>query len=217
MEIFARFFDYVTDDTKKIIYKAATVTTFIVVLFLLDNTLGFSYYYNLNNKLALEQKITSLLKDTTFDKTEKSSLLRTRISILNHKSFKDYVWDNITSPNLAYSDSRINLSIFFLSSTYLLLILMAIVLVIGIKSFFKSIRLVNQTVIKNDPFEILIKLIGLEFILYVLVLIEFKLLSYIPIIFNNVLFNYLINLLFNVGVFIAIGLSIPKKVKTKGK
>ena len=210
MDVFSRFFDYLIDSSKKITYKAATTFAFITLLFLIDNTLGFSYYYNISNKVNILEKLNITIKDSSLTMKDKSLLKDVRSNLINHQSLKDCIWNFFTTPNSILSENKSQYLFHYLSSTFFVLAMMIAVFFIGLKAFFNSFSIMSQ-IFKADPFEILIKLIGVEVGLYLIALLESKVLSYLPLIFNNVIYNYIANILINIVLLIFVGVIIPDK------
>jgi len=91
MEIFSKIFDFFANREIKISSKFRMVLFVIIIIYLTDNILGFSFYYNTNQKINEISIINELLKDSTFSSDEKIQLDSLRHLVLLRKSFSDRI------------------------------------------------------------------------------------------------------------------------------
>lgn len=91
-EIFKYFVDLIKDRTTSWGFKTALFISVIGLIFLADYYLGFSYNYHLNNKIEQLDKISNLKK-----KYRKDSLIIAGLSKIEHKVFyKKHYSDELT-------------------------------------------------------------------------------------------------------------------------
>ena len=200
MDIINNFFTFLTDKTRRFSHKATMIMSLLAILILVDNILGISYYYNNQNKIEQIQKISELIKNPSLDEKSKDELKQLRKDILHHKSLKDLTCDLISNisfdedkPKVKHleklpkqSESSIptkqrNYYWHFISSSWFWLILM-----IGLP--IAAIADKKESLGKN-----LLLLFLLEILLWFFAWLHAKLLSLIPIIWNEPLYNYFIN------------------------
>jgi len=92
MDFFAKIFEYFVNREVKISSKFRMVLFVIIIVYLTDNILGFSFYYNVNQKISRISTINELLKDSTISSEEKNQLDSLRHLVLLHKSFSDRIF-----------------------------------------------------------------------------------------------------------------------------
>lgn len=206
MELLNSIFHFFTDKTKKLPHKVILFLLAIVLIAIFDNFLSFTYSYNNGKKIEQIDGINKILNDTSLTKYEKNKLMLLRNNIINHNTWKDKAYDFLTSIEFK-NDERINnkkKSInskpikkqteakpskqkkrdyfrHFISSSWLFIFLMIVFPFIG---FFD----------KKTPF---IQAVGIiiivEPIFYGICWIYAKMFSFIPIIFNEPTYNYILN------------------------
>lgn len=209
MELLNSIFHFFTDKTKKLPHKVILCLLALVFIALLDNFLSFSFSYNNGNKIEQIEGINKILSDTTLTKSEKNKLLILRKNIVNHSTWKDKTYDFLTSiefkndvkantkktvvkPNVIVSEQQIekinktqsktrNYFWHFVSSSWPFLLLMIVFPIVG---FFD----------KKTPFWQAIGIvIIIEPFFYGFSWIYAKVFSFIPIIFNDPFYNYILN------------------------
>lgn len=214
MEFLNSIFHFFTDRTRRLSSKAIISIIVFVLIILIDNTLSFSYYYNTEKKIEQVSNINKILGDTTLSKPAKKELLKLREDIINRKTWKDKTWDLVSNMNFTKDNNSIvnqtseqteekvderSYLWHFISSSWLILILLVAFPFIGI--FDKKTPLGQAIGI----------LLILEPTLYGLAWILAKIFSFIPIIFNNPTFNYILNAILCVGIFALFGIFGKKK------
>ena len=65
MEFFKPLYDTITNKQEKVSYRLIIALIAILALILVDNTLGFTFYYDSKNKVELVQLLNDIIKDTT--------------------------------------------------------------------------------------------------------------------------------------------------------
>lgn len=212
MDILSSLFNFITDGTKKVSVRSATIVATIIILFFSDNIIGFSYYYNISKKLSTINQISSVLKDTSLKKDNRTYLLSLRNEIIHHKSIKDKAWDFLQNSNYQAMYSLRTYGLYsvlnIISATCFPLGVMVAVLIIAVPLLLKREKLLNE-----DNRTIIIKVLGIGALLYVLSLIEIKILFAIPLIFNNIIFNYCLNIIVNCLIFLVFVLYIKRSEK----
>jgi hypothetical protein len=76
-------FEFITDRSKRLSARATIVVLSVVLILLLDNMLGFSYYYRKQKQLDILEKATVLLKDSTITGDVRNRLVQLQIQSLN--------------------------------------------------------------------------------------------------------------------------------------
>jgi hypothetical protein len=75
-DFFEIVFNFLVDTSRKLVHKLVLLATVLVVLFLINNVFGFTYYYNTSRKIEQLKSISELLKDSTLPTAEKEFLLQ---------------------------------------------------------------------------------------------------------------------------------------------
>lgn len=204
MDLLNSIFHFFTDKTKKLPHKVIIFLLALVFISLLDNFLSFTFSYNNGNKIEQVEGINKILNDSTLTMSEKNKLLILRKNIINHKTLKDKTYDFLTSiefnndkninkvnhekqkeiviqePIKKQSETR-NYLWHFVSSSWPFLLLMIAFPIIGFldnkTSFWQAIGII----IIIEPF------------LYGFCWVYAKVFSFIPIIFDNPIYNYVLN------------------------
>jgi hypothetical protein len=96
MIFFDKLTDFVFDERKKISSKAAIIILSILGLVLIDNLIGFSYSYLLNNKIEEVQKLNSIISDKTSDKLTIKHAVRLRNETLLRKNVLEEINDYLS-------------------------------------------------------------------------------------------------------------------------
>lgn len=202
--------NYLTDNTKKVSSKAIFILLGICLIFIIDNSLSFSYYYNISKKTESLKSISETLKDTLLDEKERKLLIDLRGNIISHKTLKDKSFDYLTNFKFDDSqenkieeiktDSRNNVIHFITSSWWLILGGVVFIIVIPFVIFKKGTSILN----------LLLGFIFMEGFFYLLSLILSKLFSFIPLIMNKPIINYVINFILSSSLLWLI-LKINKK------
>jgi len=78
--------EFLFDENRRLSSKAAVVFFVVMAIILIDNVLGFSYYYSTDKKIEQVQKLNSIIKDTTSDSTTKTFALHLRSEILEREN-----------------------------------------------------------------------------------------------------------------------------------
>lgn len=217
-------FNFVTDGSKKVSHRAFIIMMSIVLLLFIDNIFGFSFYYNNSHKVGLTQEISLALKDTSLSFFERKNLYDLRTKIINHRTIKDFLWSNVSIPTwktFSYvidengkQKKYFNPFLQFLSSSFLILGLMIGVTFVGFKEYLKTLK--RKSVFDDSFLVVFIKLVGINFIFYILALSITKLLSFIPIINGNPTYNYILNVFITLIILGVIVYFSRDKKGTKG-
>ena len=81
--------DAVTDKSKRLSYRAALAIVIVTTLFTIDNVVGFSFHYRINNKLEQIEKVNLIIQSNNADSTAKRYAYYLRSQIINRKSNRD--------------------------------------------------------------------------------------------------------------------------------
>ncbi len=197
MEFLSNLFKFVTDSSNKFSHKALTVIVGVVLILLLDNLFGFSFYYNIEKKLNLVTQTNAVLRDKTISHKDSLQLVTLRTGILQVKSIKDRIWDYLTGTDVSVKTKdaqttnatiKRNYLLHYISASCFLILLMIVLPFVTLTS--KEHSLVVNVFI----------LVVSEGILYFCSLGASRLLSFVPILFNQPIFNYFLNILVNIAV-----------------
>ena len=215
MELLNSIFHFFTDKTKGLSYKATLILTTIVLIILIDNTLSFSYYYNTQRKIEQIDGLNKILSDTTLTDLEKDKLQNLRHNLIRRTTWKDRAWkliseikfkseneENLKEP--PKSQKEITRSYFwhYISSGWLFLLLALMMPFIGLKDKNTSLGTTLGILVIVEPI-----FLGIAWIYA-------KVFSFIPIIFGDPIYNYILNALmclFSVVMFALIGKLQNKK------
>ena len=212
---------FLTDKSRNLSSKAAVIILTLLFLLVLDNTFSFSYYYNTSEKVTQLNEISTILKDTSLSRLERDKLIKLRTNILDHKTFKDRSYDYLTNLNfessieiseeepkkelesIAKTEIIRNYKIHLLTSAWWILLPLGILCI------------VIPFVLIIERKDTITTLLGFLFIIgfgYLVSLILSKIFSYIPLIDQNPIWNYLLNFVLSV-LLLSILIIIGKKSK----
>lgn len=219
MELVNSIFNFFTDRTKKFSHKTITIFIVVVLLIVIDNSLSFTYHYNNTRKIEEIEKLNFIVIDSTLLKEEVLQLKELRSNIINHKTWKDRIYDKIITIDFKTKDnndvsivkndaskatSERDYWIHFISSSWILIILMIIMpLTIFFDKSSFSLTSFLSIIFVVEPF-----FYGLSWTFA-------KAFSLIPIINNNPIYNYVLNSIIHLLVFLLIGFMSNKNKKIK--
>lgn len=202
MELINSILHFLTDKTKKLPHKVILCLVALIFIVVIDNFLSFTFSYNNSNKIEQIQGINKILSDTTLTKYEKEKLLTLRQNIVNHNTWKDKAYNflnnfkfnekiegekKITIPEIKTDDKTkaIERDYYwhFVSSSWIFIFLMVILPFI---MFFDK---------QSSFWQVVGIIIIVEPILYCICWLYGKVFSYIPVIDENPLYNYILNAL----------------------
>ncbi len=198
MEIINSILHFLTDKTKKLPHKVILCLVALIFIAVIDNLLSFTFSYNNSNKIEQIEGINKILADTTLSKYEKEKLLVLRSNIVNHSTWKDKTYNflnnfkfkekiegekvvpeikTIDKPKTAERDYYLH----FFSSSWIFIFLM---IVLPFVMFFDK---------QSSFWQVVGITILVEPILYFICWFYGKVFSYIPVIADNPLYNYILN------------------------
>ena len=200
---FSSILHFLTDKSRKISTKAIVIVLSLLLLAIIDNTFSFSYFYNTSNKVNQLQKISEILKDKTLDKTENEKILLLRKDILTHQTYKDKIYNYLTNLDFDTTEKideaesnqigQRNEYIHLLTSAWWLLLPIGLLI------------LLYPYIIISERKQILNTTIGLIFLTglsYLVSLLLSKIFSFIPLIDNNPIYNYILNFIFSKKIYV---------------
>jgi hypothetical protein len=210
---FTSILNFLTDKSRKISTKALVVIMSFVLLIIIDNTFSFSYFHNSSQKVNQLTTISQILKDTTLNKSVKDELLILQKDILSHKTLKDNIYQYLTNLDFETDEiEQVNKSenkierdefIHFLTSAWWIIIPLGLITIL-----FPYIIITQKKQILNTT-------LGFVFIVgigYLVSLLFSKILSFIPLIDNNPIYNYILNFFLS-GLILGITTILAKKVE----
>lgn len=74
--------EFLFNKNERLAAKAGVVIILIIGVILIDNILGFSYHYNLTNKIETLKKLNDIIRDPTTDSITKSFAINERINVI---------------------------------------------------------------------------------------------------------------------------------------
>lgn len=143
MSLFDNFTSFVTDRSQRISARATVITLALVLVLLVDNITGFSFYYNKERQLDQLKSISLLLKDSAISADTKTKLVALEQQTLERKTIVDYSlsflkkisWTSSKqSQNTINNNPKIirNEFLFFISSSglYVLVIMLTVPIIL---------------------------------------------------------------------------------------
>ena len=160
--------------------------------FMIDDQVGITFFYATDKKIEQAQRLTTILSSDSIDTATRNQLKVLQLSILKRKGFISQSWDFIrsainsrtnqtasTNPT-SIIDVRLNIFLHVLSSSWLLLIVTAV--------GFVGLLLQKRV----GGYEIAGIVLLLAVIVAMVTLFAFAF-SFIPVLFGNPSYNYLLN------------------------
>ncbi|AHM62930.1 hypothetical protein D770_23425 [Flammeovirgaceae bacterium 311] len=215
MEFLNTGISFLTDKTRNISSKAIFIILAIAFLVMLDNTLSFTYFYNVSQKNSQIIQISEILKDSTLSDYEIKKLLNLRRDIIEHATIKDKAYGYLTNLNFESSKEAIsedakvinmtrNQTMHFLTSSWWLIF----ILVVGFITHIYEM-LFKRTDVTGSSLGLLAGSIAF----YLFALLLSKMLSYIPLINGDPLYNYVLNIILSGLIPLMFMLASKKKNK----
>src|SRR5688572_25998006 len=110
MEIINSYFTFITDKKRKLHSKAVLIISTLAIIVLVDNILGFSYFYHNQRKIEQIKSLCEILKDTTVSEPVKEKLTLMQYNTLNRENFISNII-TVTQPEPKLSEDTVFLSI----------------------------------------------------------------------------------------------------------
>jgi hypothetical protein len=111
MAFYDKIFEFITNRSNSLSAKATIVILTLFTIFIADNIIGFSYYYNKDKQLEQLKSITFLLKESSISSENRKYLINLESETLNRKDIVDYsslLFENISEISSAMSQKTIN-------------------------------------------------------------------------------------------------------------
>lgn len=187
-------FSFLISKDEKIGTKLLFSFFILILILLLNNVFGFSFFYNSEKKIDQLTKINTVLQDSTLEPDFKNKVLQLREDIVNRKNVFEYfstlkIRKSTSKSTIEYLDSNKHLILNFISSSwYFIFIIIAFV--------FKSF--------KERDFDFIQLIISLFFglILFGAGLASSYLTNLIPIIYSKAIWiNYIVNVFLVLIIF----------------
>jgi hypothetical protein len=185
-----------------------------------DNLFSFSYYYNNSQKISQAKELTEILKEQSLTKYEKEKLLKLRRDIIEHSTWKDHAWSFFTSisfskdakstttkGNTTKSIIERSYNWHFVTSSWILILMM----------IFTPIALLFDKTTPSSVGENLWILFITEPMYLGFAWLLAKAFSYIPVIYGNPIFNYILNALICAAISLIIFLYIKYESDKESK
>lgn len=213
MDFLNSIFNFFSNAKNSISRKAFWAIFIVFAIFFLDNSLSFSFYINNQYKLDQIEKINEIIRDSSFTREDELFLFNLREEIIYRETWKestenflsDFEFEkneNLSTVETSEKPEK-NRDYFwhFISSSWLFLLL----IIIFPFALFKST--------KTNFLNTLLGLLVFEGILYLFAWLAAKLLSYLPIMFNDPIYNYIFNAIVPYIILVT-SYYISKPVKT---
>lgn len=230
--IFSNLLDLVVSKTHNPYHKALFFLSTMIIVIVVDNTLNFTSSYNNIRRYEQIQAINNILSDTTLSKSDINNLKQNRSYTLNYRTWKDKTYQFFNSIDFNFSGRSSNVPpsynvplgdpthpqvkpiekegidqrnywIHFVTSSWTIVILM---IVLPFVIFFTE---------KTDVKGAILGIPILELFLYLLSWVFAKSFSFIPIIMNNVTYNYVLNFILHGAIISALGYFANKSEKKR--
>jgi len=91
MDFFIKFFEYFSNNDVRISSKLKMILFIMLCIFIIDNVLGFSFYYNINKKINQIISINEVLKDSNMSIGEVNQLFKLRKSVIERENLFDKI------------------------------------------------------------------------------------------------------------------------------
>lgn len=88
--IFDPLLSFFTDRSKRLSTRVSIFIFSIILLFIIDNVVGFSHYYKTDQQLRQIQTISTVLRDTSLPKETRKQLIELQKQTLERKNAIDY-------------------------------------------------------------------------------------------------------------------------------
>ncbi|MDF2478258.1 MAG: hypothetical protein K0S24_3741 [Sphingobacterium sp.] len=232
--IFTNIFEFVVNKTHNVYHKALFFLSAIIILVVLDNTLNFTSSYNNIRRYEQMQAINSIISDTTLSNSDRKILKQNRSNILIHKTWKDKTYQFFNSIDFNFSkqnnevtpsnnvpigdpthpevkpaekekianDQR-NYWVHFVTSSWTIVLCMIFLPFIP---FFAKKADIKGAILGIPIFELFFYILAWSFA---------KVLSFIPIILNNVNYNYALNFAIHTAIIFVLGYITNKNQKRR--
>lgn len=187
-----KLIDYFTNQNYKLAEKFVVTFSILLILLLINNLTGFTYYYSVGKKIELIKELDESIYNNKSDSITMNFALDLKKEIIDEKNLSDRFSNFISNINLSKYGKKIqkNKLLFNLSSSGLWYLLIIIIIPL---SFLNGL---------NTPFnEKVIGAIIMGLLLSFFAWIYYIVFSLIPIINNNWTYNYIINLLLQISSF----------------
>lgn len=219
MELLNSIFNFFTDKSQNLSRKALLIIGGIALLIIIDNTLSFSYYYNTEKRIEQIQGINKIINDTTITKAERLKLKNLRSELIIRNTWKDKTYkllseidfqseseteEIIATPS---EEPEVNRSYLwhFISSGWVFIFVMIFIPFVGLADKKTSIGNTLGILLFIEPL-----FLGLAWVFA-------KGFSFIPVIYGNPIYNYILNFVLSFGVlFLMTKLGSNKTKKTTG-
>ena len=109
MEVFKDIFGFLVDNNRRLSAKALMIISAVAVVFITNDITGFTYYYNMRNKIEQLKQINSIKQDPITSRETKIYLSLIENDVVSRKSNIDIAWNYVnTLYNSFKSNSLIN-------------------------------------------------------------------------------------------------------------
>jgi hypothetical protein len=215
IESIKHFFNLLFDNSKSWTFRAAAGISIIGFLILTDITLNFTYNIYINNKIDQLEKIQTLKKDYKYDSLKLKKIVFLENNIINKEHYTEFLSRNLSNISFKSNikDQNVNQSTTDTITT-----------IKPIKSLFWMVFSSNYLLVLISPFLILLPIYNREsrtgtgilgwfasLVMVVAIVILITWISYqIPLIWNNPIWNYILNFLIHT-LFLILIVKLNKK------
>lgn len=211
--------EVIADKNHSFLKRAGIVTIVFLVFVMVDNITGFTYYYGISHKLEGIEKIESLIKNDSINPAIKKDLQLIEHDLVRHQDLFSWLWsfsslamlstnsinNQTATANTPSIISDRNLLFQFLSSGGLLI---SVAIFTLIHFFFGG----------PYTYDNFISVFLVAFVILFIAHLSNLALSYIPLIWDNAVWNYLLNLILQIGLIWAVDkffYKVASKIKSK--
>jgi len=189
---------FLKDKSVSLKIKILRVILVFVILLAVNDYLGFTYYYNLGQKINLIEKIEKTKSSKELNPDHKKILIELEAEIINRKNVFTQCYDYLS--HLLFSEKQIKQEAQKERSLLVHILSSSIIWIVLFLFFFVAI-LVDKD--ENDSETIWGIVIGLILLVFLAFIFQLAL-GFLPIIFGNPTYNYFLNAIIQIGFVILI-------------
>ena len=212
MEILNYYVNFLTDSSRKFSHKVIFTLSIVFSILLIDNYVGFSFYFKSERKISQLKNLQAILKDPTLTEFDREKLIHLKYQILFREDILQQAINNLKHVSLTktvrneevkVNEMPYNKYLHFITSSWSLLIMMAIFVIAIPFSFTRGTNIIA----------ILFALVFLELFLFGISYFLSWLLNLIPIILSRPWINYSLNVILNFLLIVVPLVVVQRKEK----
>ncbi len=223
MEILKDILNLFIDAERRFSTKAAIFIAILIGGMLANNIFGFTYYYNISNKLEKISAINLILKDSTITANNKLELTRIREEVLERVTIPEAIADRVSNAYAQLKKTNLNAhedkaastqsiaivsprssTWFLLSTSGLYIILVIVLLPVGLIAVMQTKEALNG----------ILGLFVVAFVMYGIGAFNYYVLNLLPQFGNSWAWNYALNAVIQISLLALLSLTYIRINKT---